>query len=109
MANRYDDGYSALEKEGYQRYEGALGSRLGPRLLQPNDARYQLDRIHMSEILKEQGPPGPRCFGSRIMKEPMVSNFQLSRGFRNYNGTTKPGDWLADYVLAVSTAGGNRR
>ena len=31
MANRYDDGYSAMEKAGYPRYEGTLGSRLGPR------------------------------------------------------------------------------
>jgi hypothetical protein len=70
VANRYDDGYSAMEKAGYPRYEGALGSRLGPRQLSPNDARYKLDRIYMSEMLEEQGPPGPACFGPRIMREP---------------------------------------
>ena len=54
MADRYDDGNSAMEKAGYPRYEGALGSRLGTRQLSPNDARYKLDRIYMSEMLKSK-------------------------------------------------------
>ena len=45
------------------------------------------------------------------MKEPPppVSQFQLGRSTRPYNGSTKPQDWLADYVSAVYIAGGNRR
>ena len=109
MANRYDDGYSAMERAGYQRYEGALGSRLGPRQLSANDARYKLDRIFMSEMLEEQGPPGPACFGPRIMREPPVPHFQLNRGAKTYDGSTKPENWLTDYVSAVHIAGGNRR
>ena len=39
---RYDDGDSAMERAGYPRYVpiapvGALGSRLGPRVLPPHD------------------------------------------------------------------------
>ena len=52
-----------MERAGYARYEGVygsvLGSRLGARVLAPNDARYRLDRIHMFEMLEVQGPPGP--------------------------------------------------
>ena len=71
-ANRYDDGYSAMEKAGYPRYErlvseGVVGSRLGPHQLPAHDARNKLNRIYMSEILEEQGPPGPACFGPHIM------------------------------------------
>ena len=98
-----------MEKAGYPRYEGALGSRLGPRQLSPNDARYKLDKIYLSEMLEEQGPPGPACFGSRIMREPPVRHFQLNRGAKTYDGSTKPEDWLTDYVSAVHIAGGYRR
>lgn len=108
-ANRYDDGNSAMERARYQRVEGALGARLGSRQLAPNDARYKLDRIYLSEMLETQGPPGPACFGPRIMREPPVPGFQLSRGTKTYNGSTKPEDWLIDYVTAVHIAGGNRR
>src|SRR5215213_5663445 len=40
-----------------------------------------------------------------------VRNFQLPRDTKTYDGTTKPEDWLADYVTAVYIAGGgvNRR
>ena len=102
-----------MERAGYPRYEGAygstLGSRLGSRVLAPSDARYRLDRIYMSEMLEVQGPPGPACFGPRIMNEPPVRHFQLNRGARTYDGSTKPEDWLTDYVTAVNIAGGNRR
>ena len=63
----------------------------------------------MSEMLEEQGPPGPACFGPRIMREPPVSHFQLNRGAKTYDGSTKPEDWLTDYVSAVHIAGGNSR
>ena len=52
----------------------------------------------MSEMLEEQGPPGPACFGPRIMKEPPVPHFQLSRGVKTYDGNTKREDWLTDYL-----------
>jgi hypothetical protein len=35
--------------------------------------------------------------------------FQLARGARIYNGSTKPEDWLEDYSTAVNIAGGNLR
>ena len=66
-------------------------------------------RIYLSELLEEQGPPGPACFGPRIMKQAPVPNFQLPRGTKTYDGSTKPEDWLADYVTAVHIAGGSRR
>ena len=100
-----------MERAGFYRVDGALGERIGARTLPTGDARYKLDRIYMSEKLEEEGPPGPACFGPRIMKEPPppVSQFQLGRSTRPYNGSTKPQDWLADYVSAVYIAGGNRR
>ena len=61
-------------------------------------------------IWKRLGPPGPRCFGPRIMNEPPpYPGFQLPRGVRTYNGSTKPEDWLDDYVTAVYIASGNKR
>ena len=62
----------------------------------------------MSEMLEEQGPPGHACFGPWIMREPPVPHFQLNRGARRYDGSTKPEDWLTYYVSAVHIAGGNR-
>jgi hypothetical protein len=52
-----------------------------------------------------------------MREEPPVRNFQLPRDTRTYDGSTKPEDWLADYVTAVyvaggggtATGGGNRR
>ena len=49
-ANRYDDGYSAMERAGYTRFrdlasEGVLGARLGTRQLPAHDVRNKLDRI----------------------------------------------------------------
>ena len=75
-----------------------LGGRIGGRQLATHDARHKLDKIYLSEILEEQGPPGPRCFAPRIMREAAPPGFQLPRGTRTYNGTTKPQDWLQDYV-----------
>ena len=66
-ADRYDDGYSAMERAGYTRFRdlasvGALGARLGTRQLTAHDVRNKLDRIYLSELLEEQGPLGPACF-----------------------------------------------
>jgi hypothetical protein len=44
-----------------------------------------------------------------MREEPPVSNFQLPRDIRTYDGSTKPEDWLADYNTAVYVAEGNRR
>ena len=102
-----------MEQAGYPRYaprapEGALASRLGPRQLPAHDVRNKLDRINMSALLEEEGPPGPPCFAARIRREPPVPHFQLPRGQKTYNGSTRPDDWLNDYVSAVHIAGGNR-
>ena len=43
------------------------------------------------------------------MREPPVPNFQLARGTKTYDGSTKPEDWLTNYVTAVHIAGGNHR
>jgi hypothetical protein len=43
------------------------------------------------------------------MGEPVPYFFQLARGARMYNGSTKPEDWLEDYSTAVNIAGGNLR
>ena len=113
--NRYDDGNSAMERVGNPGYvgqmpEGPLGPRLGQRQLPAHNARNKLDSLHLSEYLEEQGPPGPRCFGPRIMYEPPPTpGFQMPRGSKSYDGSTKPQDWLADYVAAVYVARGNRR
>ena len=73
---RYDDGYSAMENAGYRRKDGGpLGSRVGRRMYPEHDSRHRLDRLRMSEKIEEEGPPGPRCFGPRIMREPPVANF----------------------------------
>ena len=104
--DRLNDGNSRLQQLGYQPDENPLGSRIGTRQLNPADARFRLDRIHQSELVEEQGPPGPACFGPRIMREPPVRNFQLNRGAKTYDGSKKPEDWLTDYVTAVSIAGG---
>ena len=75
--------------------EGPLGARIGYRQLGPNDAGYKLDRLRLSEILEEQGPPGPMCFGPRIMHElPPHRKFELPRTLQKYDGSTKPEDWL---------------
>jgi hypothetical protein len=43
------------------------------------------------------------------MGEPTPYCFQLARGARTYNGSTKPEDWLEDYSTAVNIARGNLR
>jgi hypothetical protein len=49
-----------------------------------------LDRVYLSEMIESEGPPGPPCFGPRIMREePPVHNFQLPRDTKTYDGTTK--------------------
>ena len=65
-ADRYNDDYPAMERAGYARVrdlatEGALGARLGARQLPAHDVRNKMDRIYLSELLEEQGPPGPAC------------------------------------------------
>ncbi|KAK1660426.1 hypothetical protein QYE76_048585 [Lolium multiflorum] len=105
----YDESDSEAERTRVRR--NPLGERLGERCLPDRDARHRLDRVRLSAIVECEGPPGPRCFGPRIMREePPVRNFQLPRDTRTYDGTTKPEDW-ADYVTAVYVAGGgvNRR
>jgi hypothetical protein len=49
---------------------GPIASRLGPRSLAPDDARFKLDRIYQTELVERQGALGPMCFGPRIMGEP---------------------------------------
>jgi hypothetical protein len=82
-----------------------LASRLGPRSLAPDDARFKLDRIDQTELVERQGAPGPMCFGPRIMGEPAPYYFQLACGARTYNGSRKPEDWLEDYSTVVNIAG----
>jgi hypothetical protein len=86
---------------------GPIASRLGPRSLARDDARFKLDRIYQTELVERQGSPGPVCFGPRIMGEPAPYCFQLAHGARTYNGSTKLEDWLEDYSTAVNIAGGN--
>ena len=86
----------------------AAHSRLGPRI-EPTDARDRLDRLVQSRIAEEEGPAGPKCFGPRILNEPMVDGFQLPRDTPKYDGTAKPEDWLLDYSTAVGIAKGNKR
>ncbi|KAM0923579.1 hypothetical protein ACQ4PT_005449 [Festuca glaucescens] len=105
VPNRYDEADSGLERTGHHR--NPLGERVGERCLPELDARHRLDRVYLSEMIESEGPPGPKCFGPRIMREePPVRNFQLPRDTRTYDGSTKPEDWLADYVTAVYVAGG---
>ena len=111
----FNDGDTAMEAAGYQprnphRARGdALADRLGPRQLMVSDARFKLDEIYRSEVIEEEAPQGPACFAARIRREPPMPNFQLPRGTKRYDGSTRPEDWLNDYVSAVHIAGGNRR
>ena len=104
-----------MELAGYHpRYAAAaphraLEGRIRSRALPDHDARIKLDRIHDAELIEEEGLPGPPCFAARIRREPPVPHFQLPRGQKTYNGSTKPEDWLNDYVSAMHIAGGNRR
>jgi hypothetical protein len=43
------------------------------------------------------------------MGEPVPYSFQLTRGAKTYNGSTKMKDWLEDYSTAVNITGGNLR
>ena len=110
----YNDGDTAMEAAGYRPKrtprapEGALGGRVGHRVLEEGDARLKLDRIRVSEIVEEEDVQCPACFASRIRHEPPVPNFQLPRGTKTYDGSTRPEDWLSDYASAVNIAGGNR-
>ena len=119
-ANYYDDddegdGYSARANAGYPSQVRAvrenMGYRLGGRNLPKTDQRHKLDDLHETRILEEAVPPGPRCFGDRILNEPRppVAVYQLPRGTKSYDGSTNPSDWLTDYIHAVHVAGGNRR
>ena len=98
-----------MARAGYQACNPGMAHRLGARILDPDDQRLRLDKIYQSEEIEEQGPPGPPCFGPRIMQEPAVQYFQLGRVTKPYNGSTKLQDWLTDYVSSVHIAGGNRR
>ncbi|KAK1602599.1 hypothetical protein QYE76_016868 [Lolium multiflorum] len=103
VPERYDEADSATES--VRAYRNPLGERFGERCLPDRDARHRIG--YLSEMVEAEGPPGPKCFGPRIMKEePPVRNFTLPRDTKTYDGTTKPEDWLADYVTAVYVAGG---
>jgi hypothetical protein len=86
---------------------GPIASRLRPWSSAANDVRFKLDRIHQSELVERQGAPGPMCFGPRIMDELVPYCFQLARGARTYNGSTKPEYWLEDYSTVVNITRGN--
>jgi hypothetical protein len=88
---------------------GPIASRLGPRSLAPDEMHFKLDRIYQTELVERQGAPCPMCFGPRIMGEPAPQFFQLARGARTYNGSTKPEDWLEDYSTAVNITEGKLR
>jgi hypothetical protein len=65
--SRYDEADSGLERAGYHR--NPLGERVEERCLPEQDARHKLDRVYLSEMIESEGPPGPPCFGPRIMRE----------------------------------------
>ena len=48
---------------------------MGPSELAPDDARNYLDRFYDQDELDQQGPPGPACFGPRIMNQPTLRGF----------------------------------
>ncbi|KAK1660281.1 hypothetical protein QYE76_048440 [Lolium multiflorum] len=105
IRERYEEADSGTER--IAAYRNTLGDRLGERCLPDRDAGHKLDRMYLSEMVEAEGPPGPKCFGPRIMREePPVRNFTLPQDTKTYDGTTKPEDWLADYVTAVYVAGG---
>jgi hypothetical protein len=105
MPEQYDEADSGMERAGA--YRNPLGEHVGERCLPDRDARHRLDRVYLFEMIKAEGPPGLKCFGPGIMREePPVRNFQLPRDTKTYDSTTKPEDWLADYVTAVYVAGG---
>jgi hypothetical protein len=106
-----DQQYVKYQSEQQQQnmIPGPIASRLGPRSLAPNDACFKLDKIYQTELVERQGAPGTMCFGPRIMGKPAPYCFQLARGARTYNGSTKPEDCLEDYSTAVNIAGGNLR
>jgi hypothetical protein len=112
-SSEYDSHVGGRGESAYParlRDRDTLADRLGGRSLSAGDARHKLDRLMLSEQLEEQGPPGPACFTSRTLNEPPpCNNFHLPRTMRMYDGTTKPQDWLQDYLQAVDVAGGNRR
>ena len=73
--DRYDDGDSAMRRAGYGERQdlwagNPLGDRVGVQQLDPSDERYRLDKLRLSQILEEQGPPGTKCFAARILREP---------------------------------------
>ena len=85
---------AGYQQKNVQRARGsALEGRLGPMQLSENDARYNLDKIYMFELIEEEAPQGPACFAARIRKEPPVPNFQLPRGTKTYDDSTWPEDW----------------
>jgi hypothetical protein len=60
-----------MERDGYQTNR----DRVGDGHLPTQNAWHRLDRIYLSEIIEAEGPPGPACFGPRIMREePSVHN-----------------------------------
>ena len=89
----------------------SLSERLGPRILPAggHDVRDRLDMLAESRALEEESSAGPSCFGPRIQREPFLRSFTLPWDSPEYDGSTKPKDWLVDYTTAVGIAGGNKR
>jgi hypothetical protein len=82
--------------------------RIGPRV-ELVDAQDRIDWLVESRIAEEEGLAGPKCFGPRILGEPMIDGFVLPRDTPKYDGTDKPEGWLLDYSTAVGIARGNKR
>ncbi|KAK1628675.1 hypothetical protein QYE76_002990 [Lolium multiflorum] len=81
-------------------------SRLGPRI-EPT-TRERLDRLVESRIAEEEAPAGPKCFGPRIINEPMIDGFQLPRDTPKYDGLPA-GGLAAGLLHRVGIAKGNKR
>ena len=59
--------------------------------------------------MEEEEDGGHSCFGPRIATKVFPRGFALPRNTPKYDGTSKPKDWLSDYITAISIAGGNKR
>jgi hypothetical protein len=87
----------------------SASQRLGPHVLDVDDARGRLDELAESRAIEEEDATGLPCFGPRIWLEPFPKGFPLPRDSHKYDGSTKPEKWLVDYNIAVGIAQGNKR
>src|SRR3954465_11790237 len=85
----------------------AISNRLGPRQIGENDARHRIELLERGARQEEEGAASPACFGYRIRTERFPKAFTLPRDTPKYDGSTKPEDWLTDYMTAVGIAGGS--